>query len=82
MNQVVIHHPPPFLSLSLLFRAKHILCGVTREITKKFSLAMNPVDFVIAGIGNFSNRVVFAKVAEGTAKQKLEDIAGNYFLQI
>lgn len=56
-------------------RAKHILCEVTNDVTKKFSLDMDPMDIVVAEIGNFSNSVVFAKIVDGATKQKLVDIA-------
>ena len=67
--------PGLLLVSSLFYRAKEIL-GEVIERLKGDKCEAFQLQF--SGVGHFGNNVVFAKVKDGPAKDKLYHIAGNF----
>ena len=64
------------LIVCLFFRAKEVLAEVTETVISDISIDDEPLTLEISGIGRFSNNVIFAKIKEGPAREKLYRIAG------
>ncbi len=56
----------------LVYRARQVL----KEITEKLKDSFVPLKLEFSGIGHFRNNVIFAKIKDGPAKDKLCEIAG------
>ena len=69
-------------SLYLLFdhRARDVLGEVTERLKENGSFI--PLKLEFSGIGRFDTSVVFVKLRDGPAKEKLHEIAGNCSEQV
>lgn len=59
-------------------RAKVALQEATEQVVSTLMLEADPLEISFSGLGNFSTKVVFAKVCEGPPKQRLVKMAGCY----
>lgn len=54
-----------------------ILSEVTDQLKRDYSLGANPLQLQFSGLGHFGDAVVFVKVRDGPAKDKLHEMAGT-----
>ena len=56
------------------FRAKEVLADITEGLKRDWK---EPLKLEFCGVGNFGNSVVYVKVKDGPAKDKLHQISGR-----
>ena len=52
------------------------LLEATQKVTNELDLLKDSLVLSVSGLGNFSKNVLFAKVAEGSSRERLISMAG------
>ncbi len=65
------------ITFFFFLRAKKILSDITQMVKEKFSFDKDPFMLELEGIGCFSTNVVFVKIKDTPALDKLDEIAGK-----
>ena len=62
--------------LLVCYRAKTALTKASEEVESSLVLEKDPLVLKFGGIGNFSTKVVYGKIEEGSSKKRLSSMTG------